>query len=134
MTIQEAIKSGRPFKRPHYENWLVIDELNNKIWFSINKGRGRFLPSFSAEDLLADDWKIKEKWYEGNFKKKYPNGVLCWCYNENIINGVVDIIINYDEKSNFPFISPRLSYSQVSPFRPEKAPACIKIDDEEYPE
>ena len=49
MTIQEAIKSGKPFKRPHhschYENFRELD---------------RFL-ELQEEDLLATDWEIKKE-------------------------------------------------------------------------
>ena len=134
MTIQEAIKSGRPFKRPHYENWLVIDELNNKIWFSINKGKGGFFPSFSAEDLLANDWIVQEKWYE-NFKKKYPNGVLCWVYIEGMCTNEMRVVIDYDkEKEVFKTITSSEDglifeeHRSVKPVKPEEAPAILDLE------
>jgi hypothetical protein len=57
MTIQEAIKSGKPFIRGQFYASLFVDtELNGLIMANI-------LPKpepaiFTAEDLIADDWRI----------------------------------------------------------------------------
>lgn len=61
MTIQEAIKSGRPFKRKDYE-WMLFHgdrvwlTLANTHWIQTKTPIG----SFVIEDILANDWEIKE--------------------------------------------------------------------------
>jgi hypothetical protein len=46
MTIIEAIKSGKKFKREICERWL-LETKNSAILFSVG-------------DILADDWEIEE--------------------------------------------------------------------------
>lgn len=48
MTLQEAIKSGLEFKRPGHAFWL-------------NNNTDRYLCFYTREDVLADDWEIKEE-------------------------------------------------------------------------
>lgn len=45
MTIQEAIRTGRPFRRPKFAQWFT-DKSGLPFWLS-------------AEDFLAEDWEIK---------------------------------------------------------------------------
>lgn len=55
MTLQEAIKSGRKFKRLEHDRWFFIDGVGIVCDTSDNK------PSiFRAVSLLADDWEVKE--------------------------------------------------------------------------
>lgn len=56
MTIQEAIKSGKPFKRPYMELFHHIDD--GDIWETHALYKLRV--TYNAEDLLAQDWQIKE--------------------------------------------------------------------------
>ena len=47
MTLTEALKSGKAFRRPkHSPDWIVDNQTEYFV--------------FTAEDLLADDWYIKE--------------------------------------------------------------------------
>jgi hypothetical protein len=59
MTIQEAIKSGKPFKRPNWtqECWTLTDDI-----FFFERGIVNFesAEKFSPADILAEDWEIKE--------------------------------------------------------------------------
>jgi hypothetical protein len=48
MTIIEAIKSGKPFRRKGEERWVNGTDSN---------GGGSFATCY--EDILADDWEIK---------------------------------------------------------------------------
>lgn len=63
MTIQEAIKSGKPFRR---KEWLVPDYLIIESGgLHRNQLRWERLPHeyyifFEKDDILADDWEIKE--------------------------------------------------------------------------
>jgi hypothetical protein len=51
LTIQEAIKSGKPFRRPHWSN--------EKCFFTVNHIANSTL--LSLEDILADDWEVKRE-------------------------------------------------------------------------
>ena len=46
MTIQEAIKSGKKFKRKYMDYWITEDP--KQI-------------AFSCSDILADDWEIERE-------------------------------------------------------------------------
>lgn len=61
MTIQEAIKSGKPFRRAIWNKnlWLVESKgivCDNSIRLEIIR--------FSVPDILADDWEIKENGHD----------------------------------------------------------------------
>lgn len=61
MTIQEAIKSGRPFTRPDkylyyscWEGYIVYEGTKDIVQFGVT------FDDLYVDDLLADDWRIKE--------------------------------------------------------------------------
>ena len=64
MNIQEAIKSGKPFKRKGQKKFYFWDNGGSKItcryflnktnWFDI-------APDFSIKEILANNWEIKEQ-------------------------------------------------------------------------
>lgn len=67
MNIQDALKSGRPFKRPHNTYWTYYDPEKSNGWFycdeysdeiPLGEDGGTSLDLY-YEDLLADDWIIK---------------------------------------------------------------------------
>ena len=59
MTIQEAIKSGKPFKRASWTNkkYLILPMLpdDTRMWDC-----NRNIYEFTISDILATDWKIKQ--------------------------------------------------------------------------
>lgn len=71
MTIQEAIKSGKWFRRPRhrYDMYKVID---NRLWcawldyseepplYQLSDPEYSGFESLNAEDILADDWEVVE--------------------------------------------------------------------------
>lgn len=58
MTLQEAIKSGRPFKRKKTAHYLVARSNYNSIdWEDLLMQP--YLPNL--EDILASDWEVKEE-------------------------------------------------------------------------
>ena len=68
---------------------------------------------------------MKEEWYEGDFKKKYPNGVLCWVWDDNL-EPKMYVIIDIDYNSNYKFVTCcRENFKYAKPVRPEEAPAII---------
>ena len=54
MTIQEVIKSGKPFKRKRFVSWVCV--YGNKLAFELSMLT--FTPS--VLDILADDWEVKQ--------------------------------------------------------------------------
>lgn len=128
MTIQEAIKSGKPFKRKYWKDWIkrVKDYC---VWATgVNKNE-LANDAISINDILADDWEVKEEWYEGDFKKKYPNGVLCWVWNSysNVINKRV--VIDYIPEVQ-KFKTDTGTIVSARPVLPSEAPAIIGEDDD----
>lgn len=64
MLIQDAIKSGKPFKRKLWTIWWYIKDynefrkVNGTLLEEINfLGLGKVFPSL--DDILADDWEIR---------------------------------------------------------------------------
>lgn len=56
MTLQEAIKSNKPFKRPHYIKYLW--KAGNDDIISLPD---EFVVVLRATDVLANDWEIKDE-------------------------------------------------------------------------
>lgn len=54
MTVQEAIRSKRLFKRQLMIKWLEVDETSLEIYIQGTKTR----VLFNAHDLLAQDWEV----------------------------------------------------------------------------
>jgi len=62
MTIQEAIKSGKPFKRRKRKSvFWTVEEKRMVLHLFIGKNAGwcRFNDNFSIPDILATDWETK---------------------------------------------------------------------------
>jgi hypothetical protein len=61
MTIQEAIKSGKPFKRSIDSDWLVTTKGLPDIEHNfIIKQESGVVQGLFVEDCLADDWEVKQ--------------------------------------------------------------------------
>jgi hypothetical protein len=61
MTIQEALKSNKPFKRPHQFELTIYNPDKYNGWF-YHEGEEEFGSTsldLYFEDLIADDWEIK---------------------------------------------------------------------------
>ena len=58
MTIQEAIKSGKPFKRPWHLDWLFITPSGCILIDTENGESIRYY--LDKESILADDWEVKQ--------------------------------------------------------------------------
>ena len=82
MKDEDSLLGGKWFKRKYRsycvrwsEDKYLFEMLAEKC---VVKNKAIAVYHFNPEDFGVDDWKwVEEKWYEGNFKKKYPNGVLC---------------------------------------------------------
>lgn len=55
MTIQEAIKSGKPFRRPGRKFWCIIPTFDLCVQID---GEGTVVV-LGKHDLLATDWEVK---------------------------------------------------------------------------
>lgn len=67
MTIQEAIKSGKPFKRSYWTVWMTVRfshefGLPQSLFYVTGQEEEELsgLTHVTAGDILADDWEIKE--------------------------------------------------------------------------
>ena len=63
MTIQEAIKSGKPFKRDidkHLVGWYFVLPNGKIMWITLSIGDEPCERELHSPDLLADDWEVKE--------------------------------------------------------------------------
>jgi len=114
MTLQEAVATGLPFKRLNHDEWYKPDDVNF---------------SFSKEDLLADDWVVKNVWYDG-IGEKYPNGVLCyvWDYDSEglDVNKRITVVVDYVDGDNFPFkTADGDSAMDARPVTTKEAPAIL---------
>jgi hypothetical protein len=62
MTIQEAIKSGKPYRQIGNDVWYRLGGLTGHLWtvnekdqYDVNTGYG-----LTEEMILADNWEIKQ--------------------------------------------------------------------------
>ena len=125
MTLQEAIKSGRPFKRKQQAYWMVVNGSN----IIISDGEyNKYLSYYDIDvkDILTKDWIIKEEWYEGDFKSKWPNGVLCWVWDSNLTSKIKMVVIDYRKNLSKPFKTYFYNWDHAEPVKPEEAPAIIE--------
>jgi hypothetical protein len=58
VNIQQAIKSGRPFRRPCSSPWLVWEE--DMVYPATEKGSADAVVHLTGADLAADDWEVRE--------------------------------------------------------------------------
>ena len=58
MTIQEAIKSGKPFKKKDSSEWLVVSHNKQFIVYDYDNDRVYDLWIY---EILADDWIVREE-------------------------------------------------------------------------
>ena len=140
MKDKDSLFEGRWFKRK-YKNFCVRWN-NDKCLFERlledcnNKDKGIVVYHFNPEDFTSHDWswfKEKKMWHEGNFKGKYPSGVLCWVwdrtddYDSRPINYHQEIIIDtYIGGNNTTiFKSWSNAYEYAVPVTIDEAPAII---------
>lgn len=64
MTLQEAIRSGKKFRRPHFYYWIYRDNLN---FYTSDHSRDKYV--FDAESIVADDWEVEEEKRSFSFKE-----------------------------------------------------------------
>lgn len=59
MRLDEAIKSGKPFRRPNHDKWWVVSEKGILVEDTDLPLRSKLC--LLADSVLADDWKIKKE-------------------------------------------------------------------------
>lgn len=63
MTIQEALKTERPFRRRTWDSstgWVIVDSYKVFAWEDLMDNAGHhadYIPT--PEDVLASDWEIR---------------------------------------------------------------------------
>lgn len=69
MRVDQALKTGKAFRRPHDHEWTIYDPEHNGGWFYHNEA-GEILADIESgstsldlyyEDLVAEDWVIFEE-------------------------------------------------------------------------
>lgn len=58
MTLQEAIKSGKPFKLPHYKSHIIVRLIEGKGYF-FHEDTNTAVGIFSPELILSEKWETK---------------------------------------------------------------------------
>ena len=74
---------------------------------------------------------IKEEWYEGNFKEKYPNGVMCKVWDKNDDATYTAIVIDYDKVRAYPFITSELGKYEFAKPITDKNKLPVIFEEEE---
>lgn len=59
MTIQDAIKSGKPFKLPHMDFCMIIKHVNGQDYF-FREDKGIAMGIFATALILSDRWETKD--------------------------------------------------------------------------
>ena len=124
MTFLEVVESGKLFKRKNGSCWYRVTKGGNVV--KINDDNSETLIYLDISFITAIDFVIKEEWYEGDFKKKYPNGVLCWVYDkwEKKISYRA-VVVDYTKESGFK-ITVGYYYSNAEPVTKKDAPTIIE--------
>ena len=122
MTIEEAVESGKELKLEGNE-WLYV-RANGCICY-----KGTILPAtFTKKDVLSNKWIVKEEWYEGDFKAKYPAGVLCKVSDDEV-NWILAIITLYGEGEDYPFFTNiPTQWTYAKPVPKEEMPFVLTED------
>ena len=141
MILQDAIKKGGLIKLPQMSHWirLVVSLL---VWDDYELDNYAYL---TRESLLSNKWEAKdiinEEWFEGNFKNKFPYGVLCNVYNGKskpnpdtgsimTFEGMdINVIFNYHKGDIHPFKSIYWSWERAVPVSTYNAPKIIKREE-----
>lgn len=93
---------------------LCVHQKNNKV---------SVIYDIPLEVVISDGWEVEEKWYEGDFKNKYPNGVLCLVRTGIKGGAYMACIKNYTYGC---FIDDSgVHYENAIPVSPKNAPAII---------
>ena len=129
MYLTEVLKTGKPFKRKKKTFYLSVNQ-EGKIGFE--ESGGFIEATLTKEDILADDWMIKEEWYEGDFKKKYPKGLICWAWDYDGDDKAKVVMIAFNKKSEFPFETEEGCYRYAEPITKEEAPTILDRGNDVY--
>lgn len=62
LNLIEAVKSNKPFKRPCWENYCVIENISHPIFieenYAVFMNNNLIYGAIDLEDLIADDYEI----------------------------------------------------------------------------
>ena len=131
--IKIAKETGRWFKPEHIDYWLTFNDEDNIVSVNTNN-----IVCMDYEDYQKQ-WELKmnEEWWEGDFKKKYPLGVICNVnasqdYNANVRLVIINDVI-YDTNGDILFVDTNGNkWSKVYPIDEIQIPKVyLKINDQE---
>ena len=127
MDLKEAIKSGKRFRLR-----FIPSNLTTR-WYEIGEDGGIYYDkkttpiTFAKDAILSNNWETEEKWYEGDFRTKYPNGVFCKVTLSN--SGYVAnlAVTDYCKGEGLPFKTGNCgAWRFAKPVSPKYAPAIIE--------
>ena len=139
MKLEEIMKSknnlfnGVWFKRKNKDYKIRWNYITDKFEYLHNKEIKDYC--FSLDDFEVNNWEWlrDEEWYEGNFKDKYPNGVICWVWdipdncNSERVNCHQEIIKSVVIKENkYVFCDGNKYWRYAEPVKSDEAPAIIE--------
>lgn len=77
MTIQEAIKSGRPFRRPG-EYWLKVETVNGCSDVVPVRREYGIIGRFVYDDVMATDWEVEPEVieFECEWKRREDSSII----------------------------------------------------------
>ena len=131
MKDRDSLLSGKWFKRK-YRSYCVRWN-NDKFLFEMllgdcrNKDKTIVVYHFNPEDFVEDDWEWVKEWYEGDFRKKYPNGILCYVWGDS---GIKYMRVVTDYKEPFGWDTDQGYWKNAAPIPKEQAPV-IYISEED---
>lgn len=125
--FEKAIRTNKRIRHPAYMGgmWLkpitpIYGDLEERKL--LQKNIKTFIDAIPI--MYADDsWEVEEMWYEGDFKAKYPNGVLCLVSTGIRGNTYMTCIVDY--KYDVFVDDSGIHYENATPVKSEDAPAII---------
>jgi len=62
MNIQDAINSGKPFKRKNWRRYRIMQTVNSRMVIRIYEYPAYIgsTPSVKIEDILSNDWIVRQ--------------------------------------------------------------------------
>ena len=119
MILLDVVKSNRRF---------ALEDLG---WFTVCDGYicdadGKQV-RLTIKQMFSDKWEIEKEWYECDFKKKYPTGVLCFARNDS--EWKKDIITDYEVGRIYPFRGTRNNWIYTKFLSKNEIPVILTKED-----
>ena len=78
MQLIESIRSGRPFKLPHWPDWIFVDSFNDLRWCASSERAVLKANELSSEEWLIKDMGLQEALEKGKALRRHswPEGKM----------------------------------------------------------